>query len=92
MVVVGTLPIVLGVDDLWFDARRKRILASGHAGFVSVIQQKDPDRYEVIANVPTAVGGGTSIYLKTRTSEGPYVGVPNASQGRSEILFLAVQE
>ena len=90
--VVSTLRIVLGVDDIWFDARRKRILASGHAGTVSVIQQKDPDRYELIADVPTAVGGGTSLYLKSRTSEGLYVAVPNTPQGGSEILFLAVQE
>ncbi|TMH83526.1 MAG: hypothetical protein E6H49_02170 [Betaproteobacteria bacterium] len=90
--IVGTVRIVLGVDDIWFDAGRKRILASGHAGFVSVIQQKDPDHYELVANVPTAVGGGTSFYLKTRTSEGLYVGVPNTPQGGSEILFLAAQD
>jgi hypothetical protein len=89
---VATLRIVLGVDDIWFDMDRKRILASGHAGFVSVIQQIDPDRYELIANVPTAVGGGTSFYFKSRTSEGLYVAVPNTSHSGSEILFLAVQE
>lgn len=76
----------------WPQPIRKRILASGHAGSVSVIQQKDPDHYELVANVPTAVGGGTSFYLKTRTSEGLYVGVPNTPQGGSEILFLAVQD
>jgi len=90
--VVATLRIVLGVDDIWFDADRKRILASGHAGQVSVVQQIDPDRYELIANVPTAVGGGTSLYLKTRTFDGLYVAVPNTSHSGSEILFLAVQE
>src|SRR6266550_524534 len=90
--VIATLRIVLGVDDLWFDMDRKRILATGHAGFMSVIQQIDPDHYDLIANVPTAVGGGTSFYLKTRTSEGLYVAVPNTSHGGSEILFLAVQE
>lgn len=91
--VVSTLRIVLGVDDIWFDTRRKRILASGHAGMVSVIQQKDPDHYQLIADIPTAVGGGTSLYLKTRTSEGLYVAVPNALPlGGSEVLFLAVQE
>jgi len=90
--VVSTLRIVLGVDDLWFDARRKRILASGHAGAVSVIQQIDPDRYALIADVPTVVGGGTSLYLKSRTSEGLYVAVPNTSPAGSELLFLAVRE
>ena len=90
--VVSTLRIVLGVDDIWFDSARKRILASGHAGYVSVVQQKGPDRYELIADVPTAVGGGTSFYSRSRTSEGLYVGVPNTSPGGSEVLFFAVQE
>ena len=88
--VVTTLQIVLGVDDIWFDASRKRILASGHAGFISVIQQTDRDSYELIANVPTAVGAGNSFYLKSRTSEGLYVAVPNTSHAGSELLFLAV--
>jgi len=90
--VVTTLRIVLGVDDIWFDASRKRILASGHTGFVTVIQQKNPDRYELVADVPTGVGGGTSFYFKSRTSEGLYVAMPNTSQAGSELLFLAVQE
>ena len=90
--VVTMVRIVLGVDDLWFDPARKRILASGHAGFVSIVEQRDPDRYEVVANVPTGVGGGTSFYLKSRTAEGLYVALPNTSSTGSEILFLAVQE
>ena len=90
--VVTTLKIVLGVDDIWFDADRKRILASGHAGQVSVVQQVNPDRYQLIANVPTGVGGGTSLYLKSRTFDGLYVALPNTSHSGSEILFLAVQE
>jgi DNA-binding beta-propeller fold protein YncE len=90
--VVTTLRIVLGVDDIWFDADRKRILATGHAGQVSIVQQIDPDRYELIANVPTAVGGGTSLYLKTRTFDGLYIAVPNTSHSGSEILSMAVQE
>jgi hypothetical protein len=48
---------VVGIDDLWYDAERKRIYASGgrgsEAGFVYVYQQKDADHYELIARVPT---------------------------------------
>ncbi|HET7200310.1 MAG TPA: WD40 repeat domain-containing protein [Burkholderiales bacterium] len=90
--VISTLKIVLGVDDIWFDSGRRRILATGHAGAVSVIRQRDADHYDLIADIPTGVGGGTSLYLKSRTSEGLYVALPNASQAGSEILFLAVQE
>jgi hypothetical protein len=49
--VVADFPCVLGVDDLWFDAARKRIYATG-AGSIDVFQQHDPDHYVVIANIP----------------------------------------
>jgi hypothetical protein len=90
--IVATLRIVVGVDDLWFDARRKRVLASGHAGFISVVQQRTPDEYELVADVATAVGAGTSLYVRSRTSEGLYVGAPNISQEGSQVLFLAIQD
>ena len=58
---------VAGIDDLWYDAARKRIYASGgrgsEAGFVYVYQQKDADHYEVIAKVPTRGNAQTSIWV-----------------------------
>jgi DNA-binding beta-propeller fold protein YncE len=90
--VVTTLRIVLGVDDIWFDTNRKRVLATGHAGYVSIIEQKSVDRYDLVASVPTGVGGGTSHYVRSRTFEGLFVGLPNTSPAGSEVVFLAVQE
>jgi len=58
---------VAGIDDLWYDAARKRIYASGgresEAGFVYVYQQKDADHYELIAKVPTRGNAQTSIWV-----------------------------
>jgi hypothetical protein len=39
---VARLPCVLGVDDLWFDATRKRIYAPG-SGAIDIFQQIDAD-------------------------------------------------
>ena len=91
--VVANLPSVLGVDDLWFDGSRKRIYATG-AGSIDILQQHDPDRYSVIANVPVGAGAGsTSLYLKTRTQDGLYMSWPNAlPQGGSEVLLFYVND
>ena len=44
-------------DDVYFDASRKRIYVIGAEGFISVVQQNDPDHYELLANVLDAHGG-----------------------------------
>ncbi len=58
---------VSGIDDLWYDASRKRIYASGgrgsEAGFVYVYQQRDADHYELIAKIPTRGNAQTSIWV-----------------------------
>jgi DNA-binding beta-propeller fold protein YncE len=58
---------VSGIDDLWYDAARKRIYASGgresEAGFVYVYQQRDADHYELTAKVPTRANAQTSIWV-----------------------------
>jgi DNA-binding beta-propeller fold protein YncE len=56
-----------GIDDLWYDAERSRIYASGgrgsEVGFVYVYQQKDADHYELSAKVPTRGNAQTSIWV-----------------------------
>jgi hypothetical protein len=80
--VVASLPCVLGVDDLWFDAARKRIYAPG-SGAIDVFQQVDPDHYTAIAHVAVGAGAGsTSFHLKSRTQDSLFMSWPNTlSQG-----------
>ena len=59
---VGRVPVVGEVDDVFFDARRKRVYVIGGEGFISVVQQVDPEHYKLLANVPTAVGGRTGYW------------------------------
>jgi hypothetical protein len=91
--LVAQLPAVLGVDDLWFAAGRKRIYATG-AGAIDVFQQATPDQYTLVASVPVGAGSGsTSLYLKTRTQEGLFVSWPNMlPQGGSEVLLFYVSD
>jgi len=59
--IVASVPIPGDVDDLSFDASRKRIYASCGDGAIAVIRQIDPDRYESLATIPTVKGARTSI-------------------------------
>lgn len=61
-------------DDVFFDASRKRIYVIGAEGFISVFQQNDPDHYEPVASVPSAVGVRTGFYFTSRDRF--YVAVP----------------
>lgn len=59
---VTGVPIPGDTDDVFYDARRKRIYASCGAGFLAVIQQRDADHYESVAELPTAKLARTSFF------------------------------
>jgi DNA-binding beta-propeller fold protein YncE len=50
------------LDDFSFDIKRKRIYAACGEGFISVIQQIDPDNYKLIENVQTRKRARTGIF------------------------------
>jgi DNA-binding beta-propeller fold protein YncE len=50
------------VDDVWFDAKRKRLYASCGEGFIAVIRQMDPDHYEMAEKIATAKGAKTCLF------------------------------
>jgi len=91
--VIAKLPCVLGVDDLWYDAARKRIYATG-AGAIDVFQQRDADSYTALPQIVVGPGSGsTSLHLKSRTQDGLYVSWPNMlPQGGSEVLLYYVND
>src|SRR5229473_1436979 len=75
-------------DDVYYDAERKRIYALAGEGFISVIQQNDPDHYALSANIPSAVGVRTGIFYGTSL----YVGVPASGLEPAQIWNYAVPE
>lgn len=60
--IVQKLPAVGDCDDIFFDAARKRIYASGGEGAISVFEQQDPDHYKEVARIPTVKGARTSFF------------------------------
>ncbi|HEY0232437.1 MAG TPA: YncE family protein [Dokdonella sp.] len=59
---VASVPIGQGPDAAVFDARRQLVFSSnGEDGSLTVIRQDAPDRYRVLANVPTQKSARTMV-------------------------------
>jgi DNA-binding beta-propeller fold protein YncE len=85
---VARVPVGGSCDDVYFDAERKRIYAIAGEGFISVVQQNDPDHYALLANIPTTVGVRTGTFFGTSL----YVGVPAAGLEPAQIWNYQVPE
>jgi DNA-binding beta-propeller fold protein YncE len=68
------VPIPGDVDDLFYDAQRKRLYATCGEGKIAVIRQLDADNYEPIENIETAKGAKTSLFVPA--SSRLYLAVP----------------
>ena len=60
--IIESLPAVGDCDDLFYDAVRKRIYASGGEGAISVFEQQSADQYKELARIPTVKGARTSFF------------------------------
>jgi DNA-binding beta-propeller fold protein YncE len=58
---MGTAPIAGGADDLFYDAKTKRLYASCGDGAIVVLRQTDPDHCEVLEKIETPKGAKTSL-------------------------------
>lgn len=80
---MGSLEIAPQCRDIWFDGVARRLYASGD-GTITIIEQKSPDHYEVVANVSTAPGAARSMWIKeTRTL---YVAVPAKGDTPAQLI------
>jgi DNA-binding beta-propeller fold protein YncE len=60
--IIQKLPAVGDCDDVFYDATRKRIYATGGDGEISVFEQKDPDHYTELSRIATVKGARTSFF------------------------------
>jgi DNA-binding beta-propeller fold protein YncE len=93
--VLAMLPCVQDADDIYYDSVRKRIYATGGEGYISVFQQNDPDRYQLLAKVPSALGARTAGYFGKVGKKGfdrLYVAVPARAQRGAEVWIYTVQD
>ena len=71
---ITSVAIPKEIDDLHYDAKRKKLYASCGEGFLVVIRQASPDKYEVVENIATAKQARTSLFAAE--SSRLYLGVP----------------
>jgi hypothetical protein len=92
--MVAALPGVQGTDDLYFDSDRKRIYMPGSEGFIYAFQMTDPDHYQLLAKVPTAVGAGTAGYFgkQGKGFDRFYLAVPARGSQPAEMRIYTVQD
>jgi hypothetical protein len=87
---VATLAISGDTDDLFFDARLKRLYISCGEGFVDVIDQCDANAYRLRERVTTRAGGRTSFF-STELNEF-YLAVPSRGNQKAEIRIFRPQK
>lgn len=89
--VTASVPIGPTLDGIGIDEKRKRIVTSSNQGYLTVIEQKGADQYELLGNVTTRVEARMSfldqrngnVYLVTADST---TGKPDA-KGKSEQVY-----
>ena len=91
---VTSLPCVQNSDDAYFDAARKRIYVAGGEGSIDVFQQHDPQHFERIARVSSALGARTAGYFGKghKGLDVFYSVVPARADKTAEVLLYTVQD
>ena len=92
--MIAALPSVQDTDDLYYDAKFKRIYMPGGEGFIYVFQMNNPDHYSLIARVPTAIGARTAGFfgIAGKGFDRFYLAVPARGNEPAEIRIYTAQE
>jgi DNA-binding beta-propeller fold protein YncE len=86
--VVADLPAVEFVDDMSYDAQRKRVYLAGDQ-FVDVFDQKDADHYALLARIPGSFRAKTGILVPELNRY--YLAVPHHENRDAEVRVYEVQ-
>jgi DNA-binding beta-propeller fold protein YncE len=77
-------------DDLFFDAARHRIYATGGEGAIVIYEQKGANEYNQIARISTAAGARTSLFVPEAGRL--FVAVPHRGAQAAEIRVFKAPE
>jgi DNA-binding beta-propeller fold protein YncE len=87
--VVASLHTAADMDDMFYDAGRKRIYVAGGEGFVGVVQQVDADHYIDMGKFPTALGARTGVWYEKR--DRIYIAAPPSGTLGARLLVFEAQ-
>ena len=82
----ASVDIVGDTDDLFYDPARRRVYVIGGEGFVDIFEQRDADRYSLVARVATAHGARTGLFVADWGKL--FVAVPHRGEQRAQVLVL----
>lgn len=82
------IPIDGDADDLFFDARTRRLLASCGAGFIDVIAAPTAGPLRILSRIPTATGARTSLF--DPESRRFYLAVPHKGTQAAEVRIFEI--
>ena len=86
---VTTLDISGDADDVFYDARRRRLYAICGEGYVDIIEQADSNHYKRAVKVPTASGARTGLFVPERNDL--FIAVPHRGTQAAEIRRYQVR-
>jgi hypothetical protein len=90
---IASLPGAIDTDDMSYDADRKRIYVASGEGYIFVYQQIDPDHYQRIAKIPTAIGARTSAYTgQVGKHNSFYLAVPARANRDAELWVYETRD
>lgn len=87
---IASLPAAADMDDLIFDAQRKRIYLTGGEGTISVYRQVDSYHYDLIGTVGSRVGARTATFFAER--DRLFVAVPATGDQMAALWVYAPQD
>lgn len=83
--IVSTIDCCPDVGDVFYDAQRKRIYASGDE-YVSVFSQADPNTYKVVGFLTTGTGAIRSLFVPSTRKF--YVAVPERGPQEPKLMIF----
>jgi hypothetical protein len=86
---VTTLDISGDADEVFYDAKRRRLYAICGEGYVDIMEQTDSDHYNRAMKVPTASGARTGFFMPEW--DALFVAVPHRGKQASEIRRYQVK-
>ena len=86
---VADLAISGDTDDVFVDAKHKRIYISCGEGFIDIIGQAGRDNYETLGKIPTRAGARTSFFSAELNQF--YLAVPERGNQPAEMRVFEIQ-
>ena len=87
--VVAKIDISGDCDDLFYDAKRRRVYAICGAGKIDIIEQADANTYNASAKIDTAKGARTGLFVPERDTL--FVAVPHGGSQQAEIRCYQIE-